>query len=208
MADFSDEIARIEAFRNRLVRESVSKQDIKGFVKGLKGEGGPVVQFSFDQRQSLELLSYLEALKIGGPRVVASELNKAAFLWQREIRRHTPVETGLLRQSWDVLLANAGQLPMLVAAVGSNLWYAVDLEFGNSYIAGGAVETWQVGDAPILNWPAKDRDGTDERDAQGKFKATNKAEFMPMMRGSWPIVVPTIIDRLRNRLAKFLREGR
>ena len=180
------------------------------------------VQFGVDQRQFARTLSYLLALQLGGPRVVASELNKAAMRWQREIRRHSPVDVGLLRQSWDVALANAGQGSRLEAAVGTNVDYAVYIEFGTVEIAKGAVLAWQVGDPPILDWPAKRKDAIEEteftlddqgrrRNKSGQFVRNDKdggntTEFMPMMRGSWPIVEPAIVQGLRNRLAKLLKE--
>ena len=96
--------------------------------------------------------------------------------------------------------ATAGDL---VAKVGTNVPYAVFIEFGTGRIAGGAVQDWQPGDPPILAWPAKSKDARGDKSSSG-----GKEEFMPPFRGSWEAAAPRIIENFRRRLAALLQSGR
>jgi hypothetical protein len=187
-------------------------------------EGTRPVGFELPGSQMLRVMSFLKALEIAGPKTVASELNKAVMLWKRDIVRHVPVDVGLLRESFGTALAHKGQLPYLEAAVGTNVPYAVYLEFGTRYIASGQVLNWSSGQPPIYDWPAKRADATLDRtvleiDSEGRGRnamgaafrkgasQTSGAEFMPYMRGSWPLTEKVLIPRLVNALAKAMRNA-
>ncbi len=179
-----------------------------------------MIGFEFDRLRTSKTLAMLNALAKGGPRVVAIELNKGVLIWKFEIVRHHPVDSGLARNSWNVELASPNiQGALLFADAGSNVPYVVFLEFGTELIARGKVKAWQPGDAPILDWPAKRGDASEEtatsEDEQGRRRnpegrpvegpGGDAAEFMPPVRGSWPIVQPQIQANLRASLARVLR---
>lgn len=163
-----------------------------------------------------------EAASKAGPRAVVRAVNFMAVSWLREIKRHCPVDTGLLRQSFQIrpaslAMARAG---FVQAVVGTNVPYARYIEFGNPWIASGALRAWAMQNPPILDWPAKRRDAIDlskakvgkdgkYRDSRGKFlKSTdiNSQEFMPPMRGSWQQNAPKWTRELAGLVVAELRK--
>ena len=99
---------------------------------------------------------------------------KLAFRWHAEAVKRCPVDTGILRNS---LLHNiyyesgSARTGPLVAEVGTNISfpepYGEIVEFGNKWIAGGAVLA--IGKRPDISdfdavhtWPAKEADATDK----------------------------------------------
>lgn len=78
---------------------------------------------------------------------------------KRRVQRVSPVETGAMRQSWQVQFQVTGK--KIEGAMGTSIRsksgspYPVYLEFGTARIAGGRVKQWKDGDAPIMDWPAK-----------------------------------------------------
>src|SRR5580704_18305173 len=138
-----------QTFREQL--RGVGSAELKNVGRGLYVNTGQApIGFSIDQQQFLRVQSYLLALSEFGPRVIVSELNRMAFNWLREIVHHCPVDIGLARQSFNIAPANLGQGVNVEAAVGSNVFYLVYLEFGTRYIARGEVEAWVPGQTPIL----------------------------------------------------------
>ncbi|MGE3408718.1 MAG: HK97 gp10 family phage protein [Pirellulales bacterium] len=155
---------------------------------------------TLDPKTTAQTLAYLQGIAKAGPEVAADALNHAANMWHREVVRHCPVDSGLLRQSIAVHAATAGDL---TAIVGTNVPYAVFIEFGTPFIASGAVKAWEPGDAVILDWPAKSKDARGDNETGG-----SREEFMPPFRGSWEAAAPKIIDNMRRRLAALLKSGR
>lgn len=186
-----------------------------------------IVFFMRNNEAYMKTLALLTLLSKGGPKVVASELTRIALMWQREIKLHMPVDVGLARASVAVAPAEIDMLYGVVAAVGSNVPYVPYLEFDEQgRIAHGQVKNWKPGDPPILDWPAKraqaskktvvsvDEEGGARgagRNVLGQFasrKATNSAEFMPPFRGSWQIIAPRVVDRLRKRVGDLIQQGK
>lgn len=105
------------------------------------------------------MLNYLAVIATGGPQTVARSLNRIAFLWQGEIKRHAPVDNGLFRASIAVDRAVADSA-YVIAQVGSNVEYAIYLEYGSHKQRGymQQVAKWKPGDPPVTRWYAKDGD--------------------------------------------------
>lgn len=101
--------------------------------------------------------AFLLALQRAGPDACARGLNRMAMMWQAEIRRHAPVDNGLYRASIEVSLADGNQL-LIQAAVGTNVPYAVYLEYGSEKLRGymQQVAKWSQGAPPVTRWYAKD----------------------------------------------------
>lgn len=179
------------------------------------------VSFYFAPNRTAKTVALLRALGRGGPREVAAALNDGAFIWHAEIVKHTPVDEGLLRASWAIALASAEQQGDNVhSRIGSNVPYSVFIEFGTKWIAGGAVKSWRAGQQPILDWPAKRAGQAKFDNLHGAAKAAHekkiareqkagREEFMPPMRGSWPLVQLKVQERLKKRLQDLMqREAR
>ena len=211
------------AFRNlnefKQFREAVvptlSAAQLRTVGQSLQVAGQKAVGF---EAAGDRMFAALDALAAAGPRAAVKGVNYVAQKWLREIVRHCPVDTGLLRQSFQVRPASLGEASrgVIEASVGTNVPYAVFLEYGTRFIAGGAVASWAPGDPPILDWAAKrgdangstvvsiDPDGTG-RTPKGKpasAKATSGAEFMPPMRGSWYQIEPQMVAELQELLIR------
>jgi hypothetical protein len=104
------------------------------------------------------MLAFLRVLEEAGPKAVADSLNRSARIWRDEIRRHAPVgETGFYRNSITVIPAVITGTEV-VARVGSNIEYAIYLEYGSHKLRGymQQVAKWKPGDMPVTRWYAKD----------------------------------------------------
>ncbi len=206
-------------FRAQIRNQTISRAKLKSYGRGLYIRGEVPCAFELDYRQLADLMGYLLGLATLGPREVVGALNHAALMWLREIQRHMPVDTGLLRESMNISPAHMGQTNGFEASVGSNVPYLFYLEFGTRYIAGGQVRNWRPGQSPIIMWPAKAADLPDP----GKSKPGTKArarkeailakamdaantEFMPPMRGSWQLIREQVVLAIRERLAKALQK--
>lgn len=184
-------------------------------------DNDPVVLIT-DTPQTRRGLSFLAGLATVSRQAAATALNDAAFIWQREIKRHMPVDKGLARASVNVIPARAEDEP-IKAQVGSNVEYVPYLEFGRS--GGGlwaALRSWQPGADPITHWQAKDMGILDlmrKRDkATGEVMAvmTEKLdaaqsleteEFAPPFRGAWQLIAARVVEHLKRRLAEAIRKA-
>ncbi len=136
--------------------------------------------------------------------------------WQMEAKLRVPVDTGFLRNS--ILREDGLDSQGFYGAVGSNAKYATFTEFGNQYIADGAVEALGTGpdvtDAQAVKvWPAKQakignanvgKDGR-LREATGKFATgTQTRTQMPWLRTSFNAIREWAINRIAKAV-KFER---
>lgn len=130
-------------------------------------------------------------------------LQKWANEWSRRAARVTPVETGMLRQSFFVVpIRNGAHMTVILA---NHMQYGKWLEFGTRYIAHGHVLAWKMGDPPVMQWPAKFADlqqpslrakqSTHDRWSARITKAMTPGagEQMPMVRPTGHELVPQII---------------
>ena len=182
--------------------------------RGLLVRGQQAIGFELDKSQLAAMMSYLAGLATIGRREVIGGLNHAALMWLRETQRHCPVDAGLLRESFKIAPASEAQGNVLEAAIGTNVPYAVYIEFGTKYIAWGQVKNWEPGESVIIFWPAKQRDlpNPSKHRPGSKVRARKElmlqaalspatAEFMPPMRGSWQLIEDQIVQAIRQRLA-------
>lgn len=176
------------------------------------------VKLRLDDGSYKRCLAFLAAMQQAGPRLIAQELNRIALVWQREIKRHMPVETGIARNS-IALDPAVPTVARIIAQVGTNVPYTVYLEFGFKYGVGPKVKAWQPGQPVITRWYAKDRDLAQLEMSPKRFSDSVKMtlakaygdstqEFMPPFRGSWQLLAPAEIIRLRNRVANLLATGK
>ena len=110
----------------------------------------------------------------------AKALNQIAYIWQQQVERRMPVDTGAAKEN---VLFDEATPARLEAYVGSNIDYVAKLEFGHPYVASGQVLDWLPGQKPITEWYAK-----------SLGPAGNDDEFMPPFRGSFE----TIQDSVRR----------
>ena len=176
-----------------------------------------LVSFSFNGHRTRRTLNLLSSLAENGPKEIAIALQQGAFLWHGEIVKHTPVAEGLLRASWAIATANTGG-DIVSASVGTNVPYAVFIEFGTRWIAQGAVLAWGSDQGPILDWEAK-RSGQKKfdnlhgaakkahEDKVARDQAAGREEFMPPMRASWNLVEEKVQVIFRNRLRDLMMRG-
>jgi len=207
-------LAEFRQFRESVV-PGLKAAELRTVGQTLKVAGQKAVGF---EASTDKMFAALDALAAAGPKAAVKGVNYVATKWLREIVRHCPVDTGLLRQSFQMRPASMSEAAagVIEASVGTNVPYAVFLEYGTRFIAGGAVASWAPGDAPILDWAAKrgdangstvvsiDPDGTG-RTPKGKpasAKATSGAEFMPPMRGSWYQIEQQMISELQELLVR------
>lgn len=123
--------------------------------------------------------------------------NKIGQRHKTEAQKRVPVDQGTLKQQ---ILTNTYQRPgEIVTETGSNLKYAVYVEFGTKYIAKGAVQ--RIGTKPIVTdaeaikvWPAKNKDRIDKAgkpvdgaviEIERRLAGTGVGEQMPWLRSSW-----------------------
>ncbi len=165
------------------------------------------VTIELNKGDEKSLLRYLNLLKKRGPAAVANGLNEMIGIWQREIIRRAPVDTGLFRQSINTIRATPQRTE---AAVGTNVPYAIDLEYDPSgHIASGLVKAWTPGTPVVVDWPAKSRRGAEARDKKtGRFLAGKggggREQIMPPFRGSWQNIQKKMTGKLRARVARVL----
>jgi len=128
---------------------------------------------------------------------VWAELRRQGQEYRRQVARVTPVEYGTLKQSWQV--AEERTADKMEVTVGTNVPYAVFLEFGTARIAGGKVQDWQEGDAPITNWAAKLKGlhGADQQ-LRAMAMAPGRGEQMPMLRTVGHDMAPGIVAALNK----------
>lgn len=184
------------------------------------------ITFTFDDAAYQKSMAFIRAMKQAGPRVIKRELNAIAFKWEKEIKRHMPVDMGIAKNSIQVRKAEEDENGHIVAEVGGNVPHLVWLEFGAEKARGlmKALTVWKPGMDPIIHWYAKDmplEELAAKRDKAKKFttylnyykrlhKATdsNTEEFAPPFRGSWQRISEDLIRRLRRTLAQLMREGK
>lgn len=120
--------------------------------------------------------------------------------WRTEAVKRVPVDEGRVKNAIvsNVYEANG----TFYTEVGTNVEYALYLEFGTEHIAGGAVKALgdrvDISDAEaIKSWPAKDAELPDvEADAQGRYRdssgrflaGVNSKEQMPWLRPSFTVM--------------------
>lgn len=133
--------------------------------------------------------------------------------YQRRVQRVTPVDTvhaRHARQSWVLVHERTDNkmeitLGNTIKGKDGYMPYPYYLEFGTDRIAGGRVKAWQVGDAPIMSWPAKSgglptmpRFGTPayERylNVLDKAFTSGEGEQMPMLRPIGYEIAPKIVE--------------
>ena len=66
--------------------------------------------------------------------IFAGSIEQGGFVMERETKRRTPVDTGTLRNSWHTDVERNGKV--IHVEVGSNVEYAVYVEFGTSKMTG------------------------------------------------------------------------
>lgn len=94
------------------------------------------------------------------------DVERVLKLWvaeyQRRVQRVTPVDKGLMRQSWFTQFERTSKYMSVTLAnrikSEEGAPYPLYLEFGTDRIAKGKVKAWRQGDEPIMEWPAKLRD--------------------------------------------------
>jgi HK97 gp10 family phage protein len=74
------------------------------------------------------------ALGVELARQFASSIAQGGFVMERETKRRTPVDTGTLRNSWHTDIEVHGKT--VHVEVGTNVEYAVYVEFGTSKMSG------------------------------------------------------------------------
>ncbi len=184
------------------------------------------IKFTLDDAQHQKAMAFLYAIRAAGPKAVIRSLNTMLSTWQREIRRHIPVDLGIARASIQVRKAEQDAAGRISGAVGSNIEYLKYIEWGAERGHGliKAIAAWKLGDALIIHWAAKDdaveelrekarrarKDTTrlnyERRIARAESPSTE--EFAPPFRGSWALISGSVIERLRNTLAKLMKEGK
>lgn len=212
-------------YRKKLAAARDAGRDVRTFAAAAGHElriiDGDPVGFELPDSQLRGLAGYLMGLADISDRAIVGALNHVALLWLREIQRHCPVDVGILRESFNIspaTLNGAGSPGVFEASVGTNVPYAVYIEFGTRWIAKGRVLEWNYQDPPILVWDAKLADlddpndfkvGSKKRqravDIQVKAMSIRTGEFMPPMRGSWVQIQEAAHAAIRERLAKALQ---
>jgi hypothetical protein len=131
--------------------------------------------------------------------------------FKAEAKKRVPVDEGRLR---NAILSNTYEdsLGELVTEVGSNVDYAVYVEFGTKWIAHGAVKaigiTAEVTDAEAVHWwqaKARDAVGMDAVSigwrggrlvGAGGFGVGGPQEQMPWLRAAWSAIKPWAIETI------------
>jgi len=107
-------------------------------------------------------------------------LEKKFYLWASKLataaQRHAPVATGQLRASIRFEVTKRGTV--IVGAYGTNVKYAVFVEFGTRNIKVGKPES------PRTSWPAKEK------------THTSSPETMPFLRVAWAENVGDLVKAL------------
>lgn len=142
--------------------------------------------------------------------------------YKRRVMRVTPVDKGLMRQSWFTTFERTSRSmeATLANAVKSQDGqpYPLFIEYGTDRIAKGKVKDWKQGDAPIMDWPAKHEDlpnltsigpGSKKYDRHvdiitNAFTA-GTGEQMPMLRPIGYEIAPKVVEDVGNALAHGLQ---
>ena len=154
-------------------------------------------------------------------------LRVGAQEYKRRIERVVPVDTGMLRRSWQ-MIGNINQVGFWVE-VGTSIKseegveYPVYLELGTERIAGGRVLKWKPGDPPIMEWPAKMKDVPDffskkvgkpgskkfdrSVDVATKAMTSGQGEQMPFVRPIGYEIAPRIVSAMWRAVKKGLQDG-
>lgn len=160
---------------------------------------------NFDKRFTRDLNNFSVRLK-GLVDATQERVSKAIELivarWHAECVKRVPVDEGFLRNR--ILTNTKADKDGIVGEVGSNLDYAVFLEFGTKHIARGLVkalgERVDITDAEaIKNWPAKDQ--LKIGDGAGSM------ERMPWLRTSWMAIEDWAIQTLKDAFSGAVHES-
>lgn len=140
------------------------------------------VTLKIDDERFNRVRAFLAALQRAGVDALARALNRIAFMWQAEIRRHAPVYKGLFRASIEVQLADPNQL-LVQAVVGTDVPYAAYLEFGSEKLRGymQQVARWTAGAPPVTRWYAKDGALANLLERRDRASDQAKAQQVAMM---------------------------
>lgn len=116
--------------------------------------------------------------------------------WVVEAKKRVPYDTGVLYESIEGVVEVMGDT--IMGIVGSSIPWAVFVEWGTRYIAGGRVYALGLGpdvtDAEAIKmWPAKaERGGGDDQ--------------MPWLRPSWWAIEPWFMEQLQYVALEAFRD--